>query len=681
MRTILLTLAGFLIVPALSTAQERVEVVKGTGSLGWPPTEGAGMTGSADGTTFSSIVTLQDSDVFCFAGYEGGGKNPARIGPWGNKVLLPDMNTVHSLNGRDSAPEVTAMPKTRHDMVKDGLNIKTFDLWTDKARYNPGQEVRIQAPAYGKYPEAIVRYRHGAETIAMHPLQQEWWSWTPPAKDYQGYMVDVYIPGADGSETILGSIGVDVSSEWYRFPRYGYTAWYDPWLLEGTPEHVAFLNRRHINAVQFQDWHWRHHRPYNPAGEYTDIANRKISTEVIKKLIECQHAYNMKSFFYNLGFGALDDDGAAEDGVKPEWYYYKDAGHAEKDKHLLKSTIGWKSDISFMDPGNAGWQEYLNARNDEVYRNLDFDGFQVDQVGFRQEYLYDYGGSPFRLCDRFTSLLQSFKKHRPDKALIMNSVSKYGSTQIASSGVVDVCYSELWEQNPDLMDIYWVIFDNKRDGGDDLRTVFATYMNYNYAKDHKGGNFNTPGILLADASIFAIGGSHLELGANYNMLCNEYFPNTDLKMPDELITAITRYYDFVTAYENYIYDTKRELTPVISSASGHKLSVWNYQLGPQARRIVVHGKETRDGAYVYHLLNFVNAKNLHWRDFDGDMPEPVPQSDINLTIDCDQMVSKVWMATPDSRGGTPVELQFRQQGRSLTVTVPSLTYWTMLVLE
>ena len=38
-------------------------------------------------------------------------------------------------------------------------------------------------------------------------------------------------------------------------------------------------------------------------------------------------------------------------------------------------------------------------------------------------------------------------------------------------------------------------------------------MNYNKADNR--GEFNTPGILLTDAVMFALGGSHLELGGDH----------------------------------------------------------------------------------------------------------------------------------------------------------------------
>ena len=38
------------------------------------------------------------------------------------------------------------------------------------------------------------------------------------------------------------------------------------------------------------------------------------------------------------------------------------------------------------------------------------------------------------------------------------------------------------------------------------------------------------------------------------MLCKEYFPNENLTMSEELKTAMVRYYDFLTSYQNLLRD-------------------------------------------------------------------------------------------------------------------------------
>lgn len=84
---------------------------------------------------------------------------------------------------------------------------------------------------------------------------------------------------------------------------------------------------------------------------------------------------------------------------------------------------------------------------------------------------------------------------------------------------------------------------------------------------------------------------------------------------------------------------------------------------------------------VVHLLNFSNTDDLSWRDLNGTRPAPQKQTNINLTFETLRQIRKVWTATPDNCGGAPLELPFTQDGNKVTITVPSLEYWTMLVFE
>ena len=589
-KTMLAVLGLWAFAPSAFCQNNGVWIGASSSAGDFPASNSTAMAAAPTGDFHTGIVSVGEMERISFADYGDGG-SPSRLGGAGDKEFPHSENWAYEI-GQEK--DIHAVPL--RGVASGKPQTGDFDLWTDKACYKPGETVWIQAARFADYPGATVRYRRGMEVLKEEPLRQEWWPWNPPTTDFRGYLVDVYRLDSEGREVILGSIGVDVSSHWNRYPRNGYTAWYEPGKEQYIGGDVAFLNRRHINVVQFQDWHWKHHYPYCSDAEYTDIANNKVSLNVVKELISSQHGYNMASLFYNLGFGALENDDAAKDGVREEWYYYFDPDHSRKDYHDLPED--WKSDITFVDPGNTDWQNYLCDRNDEVYRNLDFDGFQVDQVGRRGDgYFYDYWGNRHNMADRFPSLLQAFKRRHPGKSLIMNSVSKHGADQIASSGVVDACYSELWSEESSFMDLYWVIFDNKKaSGNDDMKTIFACYMNYDFADKNPGKPFNNPGVLLTDACMFALGAFHLELGTGGNMLGREYFPNTNLHMNDELKESITRYYDFITAYENYIYDTSHELTPTVTSLSGHKLSIWNYALGPQPRKVVVHAKETKEGA-------------------------------------------------------------------------------------
>lgn len=576
-----------------------------------------------------------------------------------------DMPNTPVTPSSGTANEVTVNVKTKGNL--------TLSLATDKACYKPGETVRFSVE--GTLPSgAKVRYRKGVEVVHSSPLSGDSWTWTAPMQDFCGYIVDIYT-SAGNEETVHGTIAVDVSSDWTHYPRYGFVASYgQEKTVSVINEEMAWLNRCHINGIQFYDWHYKHHWPApitdgNLMDKYTDIANREIVTDVVKQYITTQHGYGMKAMFYNLCFGALSD--YAADGAKADWLMYKQTGHGDIDQLVMSNA--WKSNILLMNPENAAWQQYLAQRNEEVYQHFDFDGYHIDQVGDRGT-VYDYDGKRLNLPRAYASFINAIKAAHPQKRLVMNAVSSFGASQIAQTQKTDFLYNELWDSEAQFSDLLTVKNANSAYSDNQLQTVFAAYMNY--GKSSASGTFNTSGVLLTDAVMFAIGGAHLELGDGH-MLCHEYFPNSNLKMNNELKTAIVNYYDFMTAYEQLLRGSGSEQACNLSSSNNAvSINAWP----PQLKAVTAYCKSV-EGKTVIHLLNFRQANSLSWRDMDGTMPAPVTLSDLPLAFQHTAKVSKIWVATPDALGGVPQELSFKQDGNNVTFTLPSLKYWTMIVIE
>lgn len=540
----------------------------------------------------------------------------------------------------------------------------TLELSTDKALYAPGQTISFSVK--GNLPAgATVRYRHGADVVEEQPLPGSTWTWTAPSQDFTGYLVDIYTKNGSG-ETVYGTIAVDVSSDWNRFPRYGFVATYDKSKTQKTIDaEMALLNRYHINGVQFYDWHYAHHQPYTPDAVYTDIANREIDADVVRRYISAQHGYGMKSMFYNLCYGALDN--AAQNGVKDQWYLYKDQRHSKKD--CLNMSSEWKSDIYLTDPNNTDWQKYLAAQNKEVYEHFDFDGYHIDQVGDRGT-VYDFYGNTVNLPSGFANFIKAMKQAEPGKRLVMNAVANYGQLNIANTGDVDFLYSELWGGESQFADLLSILNQNRsyRPGAGQ---VYAAYMDY---ECNDKSEFNTPGVLLTDAVMFAIGADHLELGDH--MLCHEYFPNSHLAMSDDLKSQLVCYYDFFTAYEDLLrVEGQQNDDDIYTTSSDVTIANWPPRLGT-----VTAYTKTVDDKKVVNLLNFVNANSLSWRDLKGDMPEPQQINGLTLAVKAGN-VKRIWVASPDCYGGVAQELHFEKNGDRVVFTVPMLKYWSMIVIE
>ena len=583
-------------------------------------------------------------------------------------------------------------------VLASGANTKQpklrYSIETDKCSYCPGDTVTLTLSTTAT-TGMRVRYRYLGDVIADTLLSSRSWTWIAPPEDFRGYMVEVYRSEED-CDNICATIGIDVSSDWTRFPRYGFVATFgSDKTLSKTKSEMKWLNRCHINGVQFQDWHYCHDWPLGGTREdglwtsYKDIANRTIYTSAIKNYIRMQHERGMKSIFYNLCLGALD--GWQERGVEAEWFIFKDQNHTTKDKHDLPDS--WKSDIYLLNPANEGWLAYLAERNDEVYSFLDFDGYQIDQLGSRGN-VYDYNGNSVDLRSGYATFINYMKNRHPEKRLIMNAVSQWGTSQIAGTGKIDFLYNEVWGNQAGnsltsgegrFANIKNVI-DENCSLSPNLRTVLAAYMNYT----SDGKNFNTPGIVMADAVMFALGGSHLELGGDH-MLCREYFPYSGMKWHSQLEDWMTRYYDFLTAYENLLRDNWTERTNVKATCSDVTINTWE----PQANQVTLLAREV-DGRQVVHLLNFTHDETstdvsddymLCWHD--NEAKRPWPQRFENLSIKLTGLTGmgrlrRIWVASPDYCGGAMQELtDFRYTSSTGTVylTLPSLQFWTMIVIE
>ena len=547
----------------------------------------------------------------------------------------------------------------------------SINLITDKALYKPGDIIDFSIdkslPASAK-----IRYRQLDKVIAETNISGKTWTWTAPATDYTGYMVDIYIIEG-GKEKIYGATAVDVSSDWTKFPRYGFLSAYGLLSNNYMDSVINNLNRLHINGLQFYDWDYDHQQPLagsvaNPAASWLDIASRKNYKSTVDYYIASAHNHNMKAMSYNLCYGALND--AAATGVSDTWYMYKDQSHNEK--VVLNLSTPFKSNIYLTNPGNASWQQYLAAKTQDMYHVYAFDGFHVDQVGDLGTH-YDYNGNVIDVPQGFASFLSSMKAYAPTKRLVMNAVNQFGQQNNIATSPVDFTYTEVWAPNEGYADLKTIIQNNITWSNNTKPTILTAYMDYNVA--NSTGYFNTPGVLLTDAVIFAYGAAHLEMGDH--MLCKEYFPNNNLQMKPDLQQAMIHYYDFLTGYENLLRDGGTFNIPDIISSDGKTLL--NY-FPPHNGSISVIGKDMGD-KQIIHLINFANASSFDWRDTNGNQTTPNTLQNISYILTTDKPVKKLWMASPDINDGALQQISFTTSGNAVSFKLPSLQYWDMIVAD
>jgi len=162
---------------------------------------------------------------------------------------------------------------------------------TDKSRYSPGETVIIRLFLKNQNCESInVKYKHLTNTIKEENLtvsgNQLEINWLPPAEDFTGYLIEFEFL-ADAAVVDYGSTAVDVSSDWTKFPRYGFLSKFSDLSNSTIESNIATLNTFHINGLQFYDWHNKHHIPLPtsnglPANNWQDIARRNISFNCVQ---------------------------------------------------------------------------------------------------------------------------------------------------------------------------------------------------------------------------------------------------------------------------------------------------------------------------------------------------------------------------------------------------------------
>lgn len=555
------------------------------------------------------------------------------------------------------------------DPITYGENYIAVQLSTDKACYAPGESVVFSLNQIPAASAVMVRYRHMGETVEEHVLTSTQWTWRPPTQDYRGYLVDLYV-----GDSVYASVAVDVSSTPEKFVRNGFLSAYGNLSQKEIMTVVNSLNRFHINYVQFQDWHWKHHRPLagtttSPMDVWTDIISRNCYRSTVDAYITAAHERNMKCLFYNLLYGALND--AHEDGVSRDWYVFSDRQHNTPVFHPLSSPF--KSAIYVVNPNNKAWQTYLGERNNDVYQVFDFDGWQIDQLG-PQGNVYDYNGNSISLIDGFAPMIEYSKQLQPEKRLVMNAVGQYGQEKISKTPV-DFLYTEVWDKptNRGYTVLSDVITKNYTLSGGKA-TVLAAYMDYNHGIKGRG-YFNTSGVLMTTAAAHAWGGTILQMGEH--MLCNEYFPNSNLSMHGDLYRAMIAYYDFITAYENLLRDGGEWFGVDVESMD--KQCVFNQW--PAVKGQVATVGKAQEGRDIIHLLSYRNAVHLDWCDTNANQGEPDLLTDLSVRLPAKMQPAHVYVATPDANFSVAQELDFDYADGMLTLTIPSLKYWTMLWVE
>lgn len=574
---------------------------------------------------------------------------------------------------------------TLSTVEKQGRYIR--DLTTDRSMYDPGATVNavaeLAAPSGAAWAGEIV--------MVLRYLDEPVWedrasvssaagtfafAVTAPERDFKGYSLEVYLY-LDDALADYAMTGVDVSSDWNVFPRYGYVTKMNA-SLETVRETLERLKDHHINGLFYYDVFDTQEKPLagtveDPADSWYTLNRSLAKKQTLLDTINIGHELNIKSFFYNLIFGAYDN--YEEAGVSAEWGMYSDQMHQNQDVHDI-SGIGWETEkFWLMNPANTLWQDYYINAHKDLFSVYPYDGIQVDSLGYRGD-RYDYEGNAIKLDDAYVPMLERLTQEL-DKKVIFNPVSSYGLEQELRSVDYDVVYVEVWPgDTPDFASLKQKADEIYSGTGGKKGTVFGAYMNYDAPKSE---DFNTPSINYVNSVLMAAGAAHLELG-DTGMLSSEYYPGNSMRITSALAQDLRDEYSFQVAYENLLRGTN--LVEVRDETTlGGKSTSSDFQPGNVTSFTKIKYQDGEPAREILHLLNFDGASHDSWVDKGLAQTAPKIKKEMTVTHSCTVAPEKIWVASPDYRGGIMQEVEFTVKNGTVTFTLPYLEYYTMVVME
>jgi dextranase len=528
---------------------------------------------------------------------------------------------------------------------------------TQKAFYRPGElaTFAISASA-GTRVEGTVTHLTGTVATLNADLVDgaAILSWLPPAEAPRGYGLTVRLLDADRRILATTSTAFDVLDNWLQAPRYGFLSEFGPG-RDDAESTLDWIAQKHVNGLQFYDWQYRHEILLPPETDYTDLLGRRLSMTTVEALIDAAHARNVAAMPYTAIYGASP----AFFAQHPDWGLYQSEG--------VPYDFG-SGLLNIMDPTpGSPWAIHLLDQFAQVLDHTAFDGIHLDQYG-APKVGQNAAGEHVDLAEVFPQFIDLsaavVREKRGDQgAMIFNAVGNWPVETVAPSDQ-DVVYIEVWSPYRDFMDLHRLVVNAQVLGGN-KPVIIAAYIHPN----------NAHNVRLADAVIFASGGTHLELGEQGAMLADPYFPKFGTLSP-AMQATMQQYYDFLVRYEEVLGVGTTDATETRAAA----LTIDGIeQAGLRSKNRV--GVFVRQGAgfETFSLVNFLGLAHGKWAETLLNGPEP--QTDLAVTLAVERPVSGVWITSPDKKEIAPQMVGFSANEESITIAVPRLDYWTMIVVE
>jgi len=567
------------------------------------------------------------------------------------------------------------------------LSGSTLQLIPTKAQYKPGEDIILTLRWSSNVGNALNFHWNlmeldrillsGTGNFAGGAQLQECHIFLPAMPENSGaYGVFVTALSEDELSRLTAETAFDVASHWNEAPRYGFLSDFTP--DDGADSSdVAFLNRHHINIVQFYDWMFRHDQLVPDKNEFTDPLGRLISLSVVRGKIAELRKHGIASMAYAAIYASLGDYLEKH----PNQGLYRNDG----ERYSLANYF-YIMDFS----RDSRWTEHIIGEFRKVI-DFGFDGLHLDQYGFPKKAIRRVNGQNevISLKDMYPEFINRAKEiltqKSPNTGLIFNNVSNY-PVRTTSTANQDAIYIEVWDPLTHLRDLKQII-DRARELSN-KQVILAAYLPA-FHPDHPLAQEEAEiGATVTMAVIFACGGYHLLLGEHENVLTEGYYPKYG-RISDKFKQTLIHYYDFIVMYRHLLYDMALEDLSMTFSGGINTEIVFakeGYLFSPnQHLNSIWTIIKEKQGFIVLHAINLYGLDNDIWHK--GNKNSPPEISDIYIAVEVLEEIEGVFWASPDGSTIQPQSLDYawisreEHNGKYISFMLPRLEYWSMVYIK
>lgn len=487
----------------------------------------------------------------------------------------------------------------------------------------------------------------------------------------------VFVTTTDGNGSIHeAETAFDVAAHWNEAPRYGFLSDFSPGEGDDSSD-IDFLNRHHINVVQFYDWMYRHDQLVPDSDEFIDPLGRSTSLKVVREKIAGLQKHGIASMAYAAIYASLRDylDKYPEQGL------YRNDGEP-----YSLANFFYIMDISV----DSEWTEHIIREFLKVI-DLGFSGLHLDQYGFPKKAIRKVNGysEVVSLKDLYPPFINRTRKavaqKSPDIGLIFNNVSNYPIHTTAAADQ-DVMYIEVWDPMLHLRDVKSLI-DRARELSN-KQVILAAYLPTFHPERPIAQEEAEIGAQITMATIFASGGYHLLLGEHENVLSEAYYPKYG-KISDVFKVTLGHYYDFIVMYRNLLYDLQLEdISMTFTGGINTEVTLSNEEAvftpNQQLNSVWTIVKE-KPGYLIIHAINLCGLDNDIWDKGKKNTPKVI--TDIEIKVEVLEEIEGVYWTSPDGTSIQANQLEYdwvqrdEYNGLYIRFTLPSLTYWSMVYIK